>query len=81
MKYKVKIKPIWGVPITFLNNYNPNQFEIVWQASGNTYANAPKEILDYLKFNPNIKYGGGLGTGVVKGKPVYSRLLIKNKQL
>lgn len=29
-KYKVKIhRPILGVPITFLDKYNPNQFEIV----------------------------------------------------
>ena len=28
--YKVKIKnPIMGVPITFLDKYNPNQFEII----------------------------------------------------
>ena len=27
---KIRIKnPIWGVPITFLYSYNPNQFEIV----------------------------------------------------
>ena len=27
---KVRIKnPIWGVPITFLNKYNPKQFEII----------------------------------------------------
>ena len=27
---KVRIKnPIWGVPITFLDKYNPSQFEIV----------------------------------------------------
>ena len=27
---KVRIKnPIWGVPITFLNKYNPTQFEII----------------------------------------------------
>ena len=29
MKYKVKIKPIWGVPISFLDKWNPAQFEIV----------------------------------------------------
>jgi hypothetical protein len=30
MKYKVKIKnPIWGVPISFLSKYCPEQFEIV----------------------------------------------------
>ena len=29
MKYKVRLRPIWGVPITFLNVYNDKQFEIV----------------------------------------------------
>ena len=29
-KMKIRIKnPIWGVPITFLDKYNPEQFEIV----------------------------------------------------
>ena len=29
-KYKIKIKnPIMGVPITFLDKYNPEQFEII----------------------------------------------------
>lgn len=28
---KIRIKnPIWGVPITFLGDYNPDQFEIIW---------------------------------------------------
>ena len=71
---------VMGVPITFLHKYNPNQFEIIWQASGNTYGNAPKSILDDLKFNPNIKYGGGLGAAVLNGKAVYSRILIRNKK-
>lgn len=27
---KIRIKnPIWGVPITFMDKYNPEQFEIV----------------------------------------------------
>lgn len=29
------IKPIWGVPITFIDKYNPNQFEIVGVRKGN----------------------------------------------
>ena len=82
---KVKDIPIdydgvMGVPITFLQYYNPSQFEILWIACGNTYANAPKYILNELKFNPNIKYGGGLGATIVNGKATYSRLLIKRKQ-
>lgn len=72
-------KGIMGVPITFLDKYNPDQFEIIWQASGNTYANAPKEILEELKFDPTIKYGGGLGAAVLNGKAVYTRIFIRKK--
>ena len=33
---KVRIKnPIWGVPITFLYSYNPEQFEIIKFRKGN----------------------------------------------
>ena len=71
---------VMGVPITFLDKYNPDQFEIIWQASGNTYANAPKEILEELKFDPTIKYGGGLGAAVLNGKAVYTRILIRRKK-
>lgn len=68
---------VMGVPITFLDKYSPIQFEIIWIACGSTFANAPKEILDDLNFNPNIKYGGGLGAAIVDGTPKYSRILIK----
>ena len=66
-----------GVPITFLDKYNPSQFEIVGLACGNSWANYT-ETLKGLNFNPNIKYGGGLGTGVVDGKGLYARLLIRS---
>lgn len=70
-----------GVPITFMDKYCPEQFEIIWQASGNAYANAPDGIMDMLNFDPTIKYGGGLGAAVVGGKAVYSRILIKRKDV
>ena len=31
MKYRVKLKPTYGVPISFLSKYNPEQFEILGQ--------------------------------------------------
>ena len=71
---------VMGVPISFLDKYFPEQFEIIWIACGNTYANAPKEILEELKFNPNMKYGGGLGSTIVNGKATYSRILIRHKK-
>lgn len=69
-----------GVPLSFLDKYCPDQFEILWQASGNAYANAPSEILEELQFDPTVKYGGGLGACVVQGKAKYVRLLIRRKK-
>lgn len=71
---------VMGVPITFMDKYCPEQFEIVWQASGNAYANAPHEVMEALKFDPTVKYGGGLGTAVANGKAKYSRILIRPKK-
>jgi hypothetical protein len=71
---------VMGVPITFMDKYCPEQFEIIWQASGNAYANAPQEILEELKFDPTVKYGGGLGAAVVDGQAKYSRILIRFKR-
>ena len=67
-----------GVPVTFLDKYNPDQFEIIWQASGNTRACAPKEILIELGYKPHPEDRGGCG--IVYGKRVYSRILIRRKQ-
>ncbi len=67
---------VMGVPITFLDKYNPEQFELLGIACGNSWANY-KETLTSLNFNPEIKYGGGLGIGVINGKGVYARILVK----
>ena len=68
---------IMGVPITFLDKYNPNQFEIVWQASGNTRASAPSDVLKEVGYKAHPEDRGGCG--VIKGKRQYSRILIRNK--
>ena len=78
-RYKIKIKnPIMGVPITFLDKYCPNQFRIIGIACGNSWANY-KDILKLLNFNPNMKYGGGLGSPILNGKATYARLFIQNR--
>lgn len=69
---------VMGVPITFLDKYSPEQFEIVGIACGNSWANYT-ETLKALNFNPEIKYGGGLGSGVINGKGCYARILIRRK--
>ncbi len=44
---------VMGVPITFMDKFSPDQFEIIWQASGNTRASAPKDVLERLNYRPN----------------------------
>lgn len=68
---------IMGVPITFLDKYCPEQFEIIWQASGNTKASAPKEILQRLNYSPHPEDRGGCT--IVNGERTYGRILIKHK--
>ena len=58
---------------------NPNQFEIIWQASGNTRASAPKEVLEIMGYTNHKEDRGGCG--VVNGKRQYSRIIIRNKHL
>jgi len=78
-KYKIKIKnPILGVPITFLDRYNPEQFEIIWQASGNTRACCPSDILNNELHYVQHKEDRG-GCAVIDGKRQYSRILIRKK--
>ena len=66
-----------GVPITFLDKYNPNQFEIIWQACGNTRVSAPSEILQELGYKSHPEDRGGCG--VINGKRQYARVIIRNK--
>lgn len=70
---------VMGVPITFLDKYSPEQFEIIWQASGNTRASAPKDILDRLDYRPHPEDRGGCT--IVNGQRTYGRILIKRKNL
>ena len=68
---------VMGVPISFLDKYCPNQFEIIWQASGNTKASAPKDILTKLNYIPHKDDRGGCT--VVNGKRTYGRILIRKR--
>ena len=70
---------VMGVPITFLDKYSPEQFEIIWQASGNTRASAPKEILERLNYRPHPDDRGGCT--IVDGRRTYDRILIKHRKV
>jgi Adenine-specific methyltransferase EcoRI len=62
-----------GVPITFLDKYNPDQFEIL----GSDF-----EVKDgLLPQVVNPKWHGKIDRGYIGGERLYSRLLIKNKTL
>tara|TARA_R110002074_G_scaffold399341_1_gene592337 strand:- start:32 stop:1033 length:1002 start_codon:yes stop_codon:yes gene_type:complete len=80
---KVKDIPVdydgfMGVPITFLDKWNPEQFEIVWIASGHTKTSIPKHVKDRVKFDEKIKSNYNTsGYGIIKGRQLYHRVLIK----
>ena len=81
-----------GVPITFLDKYNPDQFEIIGQGQGNLYRELTPKGLSQDFVHKYYKTGG---TGSIKedhpvlgyynkqGKAVipYMRIIIKNKNL
>jgi len=67
---------VMGVPISFLSKHSPLQFEIIWQASGNTRASAPKEVLERLKYKTNKEDRGGCT--ILNGKRTYDRIFIKH---
>ncbi|MDR3243642.1 MAG: adenine-specific methyltransferase EcoRI family protein [Elusimicrobiota bacterium] len=60
---------IMGVPITFLDKYNPEQFEIV------------DGIGRYSMLTGPTSKTRGTYLTKIKGKPMYARLIIKNKKL
>lgn len=69
-----------GVPITFLNNHNPEQFEIIGAAMGWSNAAMTPEFKELVEYDENIISDCGTrGYGIVNGKQKYHRVLIKAK--
>lgn len=67
---------IVGVPITFMDKFNPEQFRIIWQASGNTKACCPDKILtEILRYSQHPEDRGGCG--VIHNMSMYGRILIQ----
>lgn len=66
-----------GVPITFLDKYSPDQFEIVMLANGNARTNVPFETLQRVGYRPHPEDRGGVG--IIEGRRVYARILIRRK--
>lgn len=61
-----------GVPITFVDKYNPKQFEILGMASSAGYS---KEVVG-IPF-----LGDKDARPIINGKNTYARIFIKNKRL
>jgi addiction module RelB/DinJ family antitoxin len=68
---------IMGVPITFLDKYSPGQFEIVMLANGNARTNVPAKTLLEVGYRPHADDRGGVG--IINGRRVYARILIRRK--
>lgn len=69
---------IMGVPITFLDKYDPDQFDILMLANGNVRANSNPETLKLVGYKRHENDKGGVG--VINGKRSYARILIRNKR-
>ena len=65
---------VMGVPITFLDKYNPEQFEIVGMAAGNSRATG---FYYNVPYTPHKDDRGGCF--VVNGERQYARILIQRK--
>jgi hypothetical protein len=64
---------VMGVPITFIDKYNPNQFEIL----GSDFEVKEGLLPDII----NPKWKGKIDRGYINGERLYSRLLIRNKSI
>ncbi|MBT6049702.1 MAG: type II toxin-antitoxin system RelB/DinJ family antitoxin [Candidatus Scalindua sp.] len=70
---------VMGVPITFLDKYSPDQFEIIMLANGNARTNVPSKILSEVNYRKHPKDKGGVG--MINGRRAYARILIRRKSL
>ena len=68
---------IMGVPITFLDKYSADQFDIIMLANGNARTNVSPETLSEVKYRPHPEDRGGVG--IINGRRAYARILIRRK--
>ena len=67
-----------GVPISFFDKYSPEQFEIIWQASGNTRASTPASVLRQMGYSPHPDDRGGCA--ILAGRRTYDRIFIRHRR-
>jgi len=70
---------VMGVPITFLDKYSPDQFEIIMLANGNARTNVSSKILSEVNYRKHSEDKGGVG--MINGRRAYARILIRRKSL
>lgn len=75
----VDYEGLMGVPITFLDKYSPDQFEIVMLANGNARTNVSTTTLEEVNYRRHPEDRGGVG--IIDGRRVYARILIRKKSL
>lgn len=63
---------VMGVPLTFMNSYNPDQFEIV----GQTHSGDTSPEVEALRTHEKYRHGGR-----INGKEKFARILIRRKQV
>lgn len=63
---------VMGVPITFIDKYNPNQFEIL----GHTSSSDKSPEVEELRTNPKYR-----NRGLINSKEKYDRVLIRRKKI
>lgn len=68
---------LMGVPITFLDKYNPEQFEIIMLANGNARTNVSADTLKEVGYRQHPEDRGGVG--ILNGKRTYARVIIRRK--
>ena len=68
---------IMGVPISFLDKYSPDQFEIIWQARGNTRASTPADVLEQMGYSQHPDDRGGCA--ILGGRRTYDRIFIRHR--
>jgi len=70
---------IMGVPITFLDKYSPDQFEIIMLANGNARTNVSSKTLSEVNYRRHPEDRGGVC--MINGRRAYARILIRKKSL
>jgi hypothetical protein len=70
---------VMGVPISFLDKYSPEQFEIIWITAG--WGLDEAKSISEIKYDASIKSDGGRTAAVINGKRCFPRILIKHRIL